>query len=396
MELIHPVKYISKEGLDNIRKYYKYSAEDHSLCVKYFLRAFWEFLLPFIPIWVAPNLITMTGFSIILLNFFTLLFFSPNLHDPVPSWVLLTFIVGIFIYQTLDNLDGKQARRTGSSSVLGELFDHGCDSLFVTVSGITLWIAMNMTPWRIFMGIVCLIVPFYGSHWEEWHTGTLILSKSSNPTEGQLIMCIVHFSTYFTGSDWWWVTIRYVGAYHWFPFIFTYEQIWWVPNIYCNTLFLVVFSTGDFFGLIENGKKALAAAKEKGIPTLKVFLILFPVTIDIVFSALWYYFSSNNIIENYTSLCIFSTGLLASYSLDRLMVNRVSRMEFNIFFPLYYTPVLGLIIALFFPQYEIFYLILSFILLVLAYFHFAVFIVRELCDFLNIKCFKIVPKVTQK
>ena len=35
----------------------------------------------------------------------------------------------MFIYQTLDAIDGKQARRTGSSNALGELFDHGCDSL---------------------------------------------------------------------------------------------------------------------------------------------------------------------------------------------------------------------------------------------------------------------------
>ena len=35
----------------------------------------------------------------------------------------------MFLYQTLDAIDGKQARRTGSSNALGELFDHGCDSL---------------------------------------------------------------------------------------------------------------------------------------------------------------------------------------------------------------------------------------------------------------------------
>jgi hypothetical protein len=29
------------------------------------------------------------------------------------------------MYQTLDALDGKQARRTKTSSPLGELFDHG-------------------------------------------------------------------------------------------------------------------------------------------------------------------------------------------------------------------------------------------------------------------------------
>ncbi len=29
----------------------------------------------------------------------------------------------------LDNMDGKQARRTGTSSPLGMMFDHGCDAL---------------------------------------------------------------------------------------------------------------------------------------------------------------------------------------------------------------------------------------------------------------------------
>jgi phosphatidylglycerophosphate synthase len=46
-----------------------------------------------------------------------------------PRWAALMCAAGIFIYQTLDAIDGKQARRTNSSSPLGELFDHGCDSL---------------------------------------------------------------------------------------------------------------------------------------------------------------------------------------------------------------------------------------------------------------------------
>lgn len=31
----------------------------------------------------------------------------------------------MFAYQSLDAIDGKQARRTGTSGPLGELFDHG-------------------------------------------------------------------------------------------------------------------------------------------------------------------------------------------------------------------------------------------------------------------------------
>lgn len=46
-----------------------------------------------------------------------------------PLWTYLLCAVGLFVYQSLDAIDGKQARRTNSSSPLGELFDHGCDSL---------------------------------------------------------------------------------------------------------------------------------------------------------------------------------------------------------------------------------------------------------------------------
>ena len=47
----------------------------------------------------------------------------------VPQWACLLCALGLFIYQSLDAIDGKQARRTGTSTPLGELFDHGCDSL---------------------------------------------------------------------------------------------------------------------------------------------------------------------------------------------------------------------------------------------------------------------------
>jgi phosphatidylglycerophosphate synthase len=33
------------------------------------------------------------------------------------------------MFQTLDGIDGKHARRTGTSSPLGQIFDHGGDSI---------------------------------------------------------------------------------------------------------------------------------------------------------------------------------------------------------------------------------------------------------------------------
>ena len=54
----------------------------------------------------------------------------------------------LFIYQSLDAIDGKQARRTGTNNPLGEFFDHGCDAvsnlLLIPCSGGA--IALNEHP----------------------------------------------------------------------------------------------------------------------------------------------------------------------------------------------------------------------------------------------------------
>lgn len=49
--------------------------------------------------------------------------------SPAPSWALLLYGITVFIYQNLDNVDGKQARRLGNSTPLGMIMDHGCDAL---------------------------------------------------------------------------------------------------------------------------------------------------------------------------------------------------------------------------------------------------------------------------
>jgi ethanolaminephosphotransferase len=91
--------------------------------------------------WLAPNLITLLGLVAILINIVTAHILVPDLIGPGPAWMYWSFVLGLWIYSTLDNVDGKQARRTGlpfqfrgtnfigSSSPLGELFDHGTRKL---------------------------------------------------------------------------------------------------------------------------------------------------------------------------------------------------------------------------------------------------------------------------
>jgi hypothetical protein len=45
----------------------------------------------------------------VIINFLTLLWYNPRLDQDVPSWVYVSWAVGLFLYQTFDAVDGAQA-----------------------------------------------------------------------------------------------------------------------------------------------------------------------------------------------------------------------------------------------------------------------------------------------
>jgi len=124
--------YIRNGHLAALRDY-KYAGKDMSLMSKYILNPFWTKFAAILPENMAPNLVTLTGFSFVVVNFITLLIYTPNLVDACPPWVYASWGVGLFLYQAFDAMDGKQARKLGLSGPLGECFDHGVDALNTTV-----------------------------------------------------------------------------------------------------------------------------------------------------------------------------------------------------------------------------------------------------------------------
>jgi ethanolaminephosphotransferase len=124
--------FISEEGLQKLKAYKYVSGEYTWLDNK--LNPYWLRATEMLPLWVAPNLITFVGFLFIVVAYLLMLCYDFTFKKEIPSWVFLFASFAIFVYQTLDAMDGKQARRTKSSSALGQLFDHGCDS-FVIIFG---------------------------------------------------------------------------------------------------------------------------------------------------------------------------------------------------------------------------------------------------------------------
>jgi len=108
---------IGPAGREALQKY-RYNAEDLSLIAPYFQR-FWTAVCAALPSWLAPNCVTVAGLLLLLLSAELCRAESPHFDAPLPSSRLLLHAALLFGYQTLDAVDGKQARRTGSSGPLG-------------------------------------------------------------------------------------------------------------------------------------------------------------------------------------------------------------------------------------------------------------------------------------
>ncbi|CAO3672424.1 unnamed protein product [Rhizopus stolonifer] len=201
------MKYIPEESLSGL-KLYRYGGVDKSLISNYLLNPYWNNLVKLFPLWIAPNMITLLGLMTILLNVITLFYFTQDLSE-CPHWVYYTFGIGLFIYQSLDAIDGKQARRTGTSGPLGELFDHGCDALNTSL-GVLTWASATFLgqSWWTVASLTASLATFYLSTWEEYHTGILYLGHVSGPVEGVLMLCGIHMISGYFGPAFWMLRVN--------------------------------------------------------------------------------------------------------------------------------------------------------------------------------------------
>ncbi|ONH90990.1 hypothetical protein PRUPE_8G087200 [Prunus persica] len=219
--------------------------------------------------------------------------YSPRLDSAPPRWVNFAHGLLLFLYQTFDAVDGKQARRTDSSSPLGELFDHGCDALACAFEGLAFG-STAMCGRTTFWFWVISAVPFYCATWEHYFTNTLILPAVNGPTEGLMLIYLSHFFTAIVGSEWW---AQQFGKS--LPFLS------WVPFIHEITTYKAVLFLMVAFAVIPtvtfnvcNVYKVVQARKASMLLALAMVMG---------------YLSPADIMGNYPHLVIVGTGLAFGY-----------------------------------------------------------------------------------
>ena len=193
--------YIKPEHEHNIVNW-RYNGQCDSLYYAKVQSPMCDAIVKRIPIWLAPNLITLAGFAFVLLpHLVSVIVYGNGTEGPIDGWFAVFTGLCFFAYNTLDNIDGKQARRTGTGSPMGMLFDHGLDSLTCVVG-----VFQFMRLWQTGPGLPSLVLvamPSLMSYYlflEEYYMGKLILGKYTGPDDMGLVLSLLCFLTAYYGS----------------------------------------------------------------------------------------------------------------------------------------------------------------------------------------------------
>ncbi|XP_014285951.1 choline/ethanolaminephosphotransferase 1 isoform X8 [Halyomorpha halys] len=311
---------------------HKYSSESLSILDR-ILQPWWNWLVGQVPIWVAPNLITIVGLFINIITTLVLVWYCPDAKTEAPRWAYILCALGLFAYQSLDAIDGKQARRTGSSSPLGELFDHGCDSVstvFVAVSA-CISVQLGAYPSWMFFQCFCALTLFYCAHWQAYVSGTVKFGRV-DVTEAQVTIIGIHLISAVFGPEVW---------------------SW------------------------------------KGTSVLSPII---PLSLVVVPAFIICHKSTEHVYENHPVLYIMAFGLVAAKVTNRLVVAHMTRNEMDYLDTSLFGPTmlfLNQYFNFFIREYVVLWICLVWVLLDLIRYSYQV--CHEICDHMRIKLFSITP-----
>jgi ethanolaminephosphotransferase len=376
--------HISAENLGNLHKY-KYSVVDISPLSIYVLQPYWNYSIRFVPRWVAPNLVTLMGFFGLLANYLVVAYHLPLMEGPAPAWVFVLSAFAIEWYSLLDNLDGRQARRTGTSSPLGELFDHGCDCLAVAVGACTASCIYQLGTLYSMLELVTMSAAFWLASWEEYHTGTFFLGFFNGPTEGLKILLFSYLWTALVGPQFWLQNWKAVVP-------FALPAAW--PDWEVRTICIVLSVSPMLVTFYYNVKSVLdhkAKTKQPMGPAIKgmgTFCIYWAM------AGLWY-FTSTSLWSTYPHVLQMAVGIGFGEMSSRLILSHLCKMDYA----LLQRPMLPLAIALacslsqhVFPVIDEKLVMWTYLAVsIVGFSHYAWTIVDEITAFLGIACLTI-PK----
>ncbi|XP_043508051.1 cholinephosphotransferase 1 isoform X7 [Frieseomelitta varia] len=354
---------------------HKYSCTTNSL-LDGFLQPWWDWLVSRVPLWLAPNLITIVGLIVNIATTLVLVYYSPDAKTEPPRWTCFLAALGLFIYQSLDAIDGKQARRTGTSTPLGELFDHGCDSISTVFIALSACIAVQLGyyPTWMFFQCFCAMTLFYCAHWQTYVSGSLRFGKV-DVTEAQFTIITIHLISAIFGPKVWMMEMPLLGVGTFSNYV---AVLFYAGYIHVFLEFCKIFESG---GIGKNGST---------IAGTSVLSPIIPFTFVVVPAFIIYRKSAEHVYENHPALYILAFGMVAAKVTNRLVVAHMTKNEMEYLDSSLIGPAmlfLNQYFNFFIKEYYVLWLCLIWVTLDLLRYNTQICL--EICDYMKIKLFRI-------
>jgi ethanolaminephosphotransferase len=271
-------------------------------------------------------------------------------------------------------MDGKQARRTGSSSPLGMMFDHGCDAVttFLFASGLGTVVGLDSIEWFSLLWLM-ISFPFFLNTWEEYYVGELNFPLIHGVSEGTLIACFAMHLSGFYGMDFWLTKINLFG-------LITLQAN--------HIIVLCCFTAGLGFGTYSL-INVIRTYKEKRHDALHNLLIFISLVSTLAIVVL--FTDDSQILKYHPKILIILYGFAFAKLVGHLQLAHVCDSEFMqyrksmliSFFVMANTTLLKHFFGI--NLINIDYLIIAFLLLhIVVWIHFAYYLTEELCQTLGI------------
>lgn len=381
--------YLTAEQLVGFENY-KYSCKDTSPLSKYVMHPYWNCVVEYCPKWVAPNLLTFLGFIFavgIFLLFSIMDYYILASDDdypdisPLPKWTFTVAAIFMFIAYTLDGIDGKQARRTGSSSPLGELFDHGIDSYTASLIPIAVLSVFgrgerfSLNSHHMYFLLWNILINFHLCHWEKYNTGVLFL-----PWGYDITMCITVVMFIITG----------IWGYQMWQFVLP-------GGITIGKLIeIVVYGTTLFSNIPTVLWNVYLSYKDRTGYERSLLEALRPFSPVVIFFAIcmgWVLNSPGKILDTDPRPIFFITGTIFSNICCRLIVAQMSSSRSEAFnmllIPTALVTFLSVITRSARLEFGLAYSLCVFV--ALAHVHYGCCVVRQMCRHFRINCFSLKP-----
>ncbi|KAJ9075300.1 hypothetical protein DSO57_1037420 [Entomophthora muscae] len=313
-----------------------------------------------------------------------------NLMATCPNWVYFSFGFGLWIYASFDAIDGKQARRTGTSGPLGELFDHSCDALNTTFVGLLAISAIKIEKdWWAISHIFISYANFYLTTWETYYTGTLYLSYFSGPVEGLTGVCLCLMLTGYVGNATWAQSIRSLLG-------LSIGTLPFIPDVPVNKLIILfTWLVLSLNSVVSIYNAVFSSGKKTGPSSL---LGLAPFLLASGLGYLWLLASPHIFVTCLVPFIIF-LGFTVAYNVGLIILAHLTKTPFPFFNHLYLFLIFGALNsnmpllfnrpALLQGPYEIAYVYYCMAHSVAFYFYYSSSVINEICEYFDIYCLSI-------